>query len=158
MVYLFCFLLLPAYTLFFYPPLLQYKVKKRDLIQRTLWVTVWNWDRLGANSFLGEICISLGGANLRRTSERWYELHDFTETGVVMATPVGHTPLPPDHSSSLTRKQHAPRTPLLKQSTMDEEERSKSGTPIQITQKKESNEDPEAKQIPIVTVEDFDIK
>ena len=59
---------------------------------RTLWVTVWNHDSIGANLFMGETCISLAG-NLRHSVERWYELHDFAECGmVVMATPFGHTP------------------------------------------------------------------
>ncbi len=59
---------------------------------RTLWVTVWDHGSLGGSHFMGETCISLNG-DLRHSSERWYELHDFAETGmVVMATPFGRTP------------------------------------------------------------------
>ena len=69
-------------------------MSETDIQMRTLWVTVWNHDSIGANLFMGETCISLAG-DLRHSVERWYELHDFAECGmVVMATPFGHTPQP----------------------------------------------------------------
>ena len=149
----------------FYNHTLQYKVPKRDLHSRTLWVTVWSWDRLGANSFIGETCIALGGAHLRYTSERWYELHDFTETGVIMATPVGHTPLPRSRRRKHTSSQAPPleqappvkQAPPLEQAPKDDEEESKPGTPLLITQAEEEKDNPNTMRIPVVTVEDFDI-
>lgn len=64
-------------------------------------MTVWDQGSFGANHFMGETCISMSG-NLRHSTERWYELHDFAESGmVVMATPFGHTPTP-NHSYTST--------------------------------------------------------
>lgn len=141
---------------------------KSDLPKRTLWVTVWSWDRLGANSFIGETCIALGGGKLRYTSERWYELHDFTETGVIMATPAGHTPLPRSRKRKRPSPQDPPpeqappleqeQAPPLEQAPKDEDEESKSGIPLKITQTVEEKDDPDTMRIPVVTVEDFDIK
>ncbi len=71
---------------------MQYQVDPASIHLRSVWITVWNHGSFGTNSFMGETCISLTG-NLRHSSERWYELHDFAESGmVVMATPFGSTP------------------------------------------------------------------
>ncbi|CAN7946403.1 unnamed protein product, partial [Ixodes hexagonus] len=57
---------------FSYSPL-----RKSDLINRALEVTVWDYDRYGANDFLGEIVLELATANLHGEAE-WYPLgtHD----------------------------------------------------------------------------------
>ncbi len=84
----------------------QYKVDSANIHLRTLWVTVWDHGSFGANHFMGETCISLTG-DLRHSSERWYELHDFAESGmVVMATPFGRTPT--HHSSQTASHEESP--------------------------------------------------
>ncbi|CAN8026953.1 unnamed protein product [Ixodes persulcatus] len=57
---------------FSYSPL-----RKSDLINRALEVTVWDYDRYGANDFLGEIVLELATSNLHGEAE-WYPLgtHD----------------------------------------------------------------------------------
>ena len=36
-------------------------IRTTDLLQRVLEVTIWDYDRYGANEFLGEVTIDLGG-------------------------------------------------------------------------------------------------
>ena len=62
---------------------MQYKIGSEDVTSRALWLTVWSAGRLG-NQFLGEACIPLGSLDLTDPGERWYQLHDFVETGVVL--------------------------------------------------------------------------
>lgn len=85
--------------------IVQYKVDPADVHLRTLWVTIWDHGSFGVNHFMGETCISLTG-NLRHSSERWYELHDFAESGmVVMATPFGCTPTHHSPPQTLPREE-----------------------------------------------------
>lgn len=44
---------------------------------KTLWVTVWSWDRHGRNKFLGEVRLSLSTLDLTNTSDVWYDLHEY---------------------------------------------------------------------------------
>ncbi|EEC01249.1 hypothetical protein IscW_ISCW000600 [Ixodes scapularis] len=67
---------------FSYSPL-----RKSDLINRALEVTVWDYDRYGANDFLGEIVLELATANLHGEAE-WYPLGTHDENlGVHYVTP-----------------------------------------------------------------------
>lgn len=91
---------------------MQYKVKSQDLVDHTLWVTVWNAGKMKSKSFLGETCIAMGRASLHHHMvERWYELHDFVDTGVVMATPVGHTPCYYKYPSAESKETASQATP-----------------------------------------------
>lgn len=59
--------------------MLQYgRLERSDLSTKTLWVTVWSWDRHGRNKFLGEARISVSTLDLTNTSDVWYDLHDYT--------------------------------------------------------------------------------
>jgi synaptotagmin-like protein len=55
---------------------LEYSVSESELSSRTLWLSVWDWDRFGRNQFLGEIKVSLKSLNLRNDTELWYTLVD----------------------------------------------------------------------------------
>lgn len=59
---------------FVYAPL-----RKSDLINRALEVTVWDYDRYGANDFLGEVVIELATAPLGGDGE-WYPLTSHEES------------------------------------------------------------------------------
>ena len=48
-----------------------------------MWITVWSAGRLG-NQFLGEACVPFSSLDLTDPGQRWYQLHDFVETGVVL--------------------------------------------------------------------------
>ena len=55
----------------------QYKdLKESELPSRTLWLTVWDWDRLGKNEFLGEVKLPLVEVNLEDSGHKWYPLKD----------------------------------------------------------------------------------
>ncbi len=56
--------------------LTQYKVSKSELDSRTLWLSVWDWDRFGRNQFLGEVHLPLSSLDLRDTGEHWHVLQD----------------------------------------------------------------------------------
>ena len=60
----------------FLPIVFQYKVSQTDLVNRTLWLSVWDWDRLGRNQFLGEIRLPLSTLDLTDSSEHWHTLQD----------------------------------------------------------------------------------
>jgi synaptotagmin-like protein len=40
---------------------LKYNVPQSELPKKTLWLSVWDWDRFGRNSFLGEVRVPLSG-------------------------------------------------------------------------------------------------
>ena len=82
---------------------LQYKIGQEDVTSRAMWMTVWSAGRLG-NQFLGEACIPLGSLDLTDPGQRWYQLHDFVETGVVL--PPNLTSAPSAQGSS-----HSPHSP-----------------------------------------------
>ena len=55
---------------------LQYEVSESSLLGRTLWLSVWDWDRFGRNQFLGEVRVALKEFDLSTYTERWYLLKD----------------------------------------------------------------------------------
>ena len=58
--------------------LMQYgRLERSDLSTKTLWVTVWSWDRHGKNKFLGEVRLSLSTLDLTNTSDVWYNLQEY---------------------------------------------------------------------------------
>ena len=54
----------------------QYKVSESELGSRTLWLSVWDWDRFGRNQFLGEVRLPLSSLDLTNTADYWYSLQD----------------------------------------------------------------------------------
>ncbi|KAK3798166.1 hypothetical protein RRG08_062763 [Elysia crispata] len=63
-------------------------VKESDLHDRLLEITVWDYDRVGASEFLGEILIDLTTANLN-DEPYWYQLdhHDNTSIPLPASSP-----------------------------------------------------------------------
>ena len=55
---------------------MQYKFSEPELASRTLWLSVWDWDRFGRNLFLGEIRLPLSTLDLADTTDQWYQLQD----------------------------------------------------------------------------------
>ena len=47
-----------------------------DIGNRTLWLSVWDWDRFGRNQFLGEVRLSLSLMNLKDGTDYWFSLQD----------------------------------------------------------------------------------
>ena len=65
------------YTLYLFPLfLLQYDISEAELESRTLWVSVWDWDRFGRNQFLGEVRLPLSSLDLSDTNDHWHALQD----------------------------------------------------------------------------------
>ena len=62
-----------CHILFFFSH--QYEVDESALSSHTLWFTVWDWDKFGEHSFLGEVSVPLSGAKLDGTRCS-YTLHD----------------------------------------------------------------------------------
>lgn len=58
------------------------RLERSDLSTKTLWVTVWSWDRHGRNKFLGEVRLSLTTLDLTNTSDVWYNLQEYTVCSV----------------------------------------------------------------------------
>ena len=54
----------------------QYKVSEGELSSRTVWLSVWDWDRFGRNHFLGELKLPLTSLDLRNETGMWYMLLD----------------------------------------------------------------------------------
>ena len=54
----------------------QYKLSKSELNSRTLWLSVWDWDRFGRNQFLGEVYIPLASLDLTMSGSEWYSLQE----------------------------------------------------------------------------------
>ena len=52
----------------------QYKISSTELLKRTIWLTMWHYDRFGRNEFLGEVRIPLGGYNGSEEHAKWYTL------------------------------------------------------------------------------------
>lgn len=55
---------------------MQYKILQSEVAMRTLWLSVWDWDRFGRNQFLGEIRLPLSSLNLIDSGDKWYTLQD----------------------------------------------------------------------------------
>ena len=62
----------------------QYNVSSSELSSRTLWLSVWDWDRFGRNQFLGEIRFSLSTLDLTDSSDHWYSLQDKVQCHVII--------------------------------------------------------------------------
>ena len=57
--------------------LLQYAdLSQEEVKTRTLWVSVWDWNRYGRQQFLGEVCIPLNGRDLTNPKNEWFQLRD----------------------------------------------------------------------------------
>ncbi|XP_046848226.1 synaptotagmin-like protein 4 isoform X3 [Xenia sp. Carnegie-2017] len=59
--------------------ILTYRIRYDELLQRTLWLAVWNNDRFGHNDFLGEVVLSIdeyqsSGFNLEDPDPMWRSL------------------------------------------------------------------------------------
>lgn len=54
----------------------QIKVEQDDLSCRTLWLSVWDWDKFGRNQFLGQLQLSLSSLDLTNKADHWYTLTD----------------------------------------------------------------------------------
>ena len=57
-------------------PLPQYKVSEGELLSRTVWLSVWDWDRFGRNHFLGELKLPLTSLDLTDDTDHWHTLLD----------------------------------------------------------------------------------
>jgi hypothetical protein len=55
---------------------LEYSVSESELSSRTVWLSVWDWDRFGRNQFLGEVRLPLSSLDLGSDTELWYPLLD----------------------------------------------------------------------------------
>ncbi|CAI8048698.1 Synaptotagmin-like protein 5 [Geodia barretti] len=55
---------------------LEYSVSESELSSRTVWLSVWDWDRFGRNQFLGEVRLPLASLDLGSDTELWYPLLD----------------------------------------------------------------------------------
>ena len=51
-------------------------MSESELDSRTLWLSVWDWDRFGRNQFLGDVRLPLSSLNLTDTADQWYLLQD----------------------------------------------------------------------------------
>jgi synaptotagmin-like protein len=60
---------------------LSYNVPQSELPKKTLWLSVWDWDRFGRNSFLGEVRVPLSELDLSEKMEKWWPLVDTVESG-----------------------------------------------------------------------------
>ena len=72
----------------------QYKYSEADLSSRTLWLSVWDWDRFGRNQFLGEVRLPLSSLDLTDTTNHWYSLQDkvymYMSNGSSIHSGLGH--------------------------------------------------------------------
>ena len=63
-----------------------------SLLSRTLWLSVWDWDRFGRNQFLGEVRVALKEFDLSTHIEKWYPLKDKVGGGrggrIALHTPI----------------------------------------------------------------------
>ena len=64
------------------------RLERSDLSTKTLWVTVWSWDRHGRNKFLGEVRLSLSTLDLTNTSDVWYNLQDYMVGSLPTSVPL----------------------------------------------------------------------
>ena len=55
---------------------MQYKVSESELSSRTVWLSIWDWDRFGRNQFLGEVKIPLSSVDLLDPESHWHTLLD----------------------------------------------------------------------------------
>lgn len=55
---------------------MQYKLSREELNGTTLWLSMWDWDRMGRNKFLGEVRLPLlaRGRDLSKSDVQKYKL------------------------------------------------------------------------------------
>ncbi|KAI0209340.1 Phosphatidylinositol 4-phosphate 3-kinase C2 domain-containing subunit alpha [Lamellibrachia satsuma] len=58
-----------------YNEMLIYRMPVDEVKERQLQVTVWSYDALKENEFLGAVIIDLSQTNLTRTTTQWHQLH-----------------------------------------------------------------------------------
>ena len=46
------------------------------MLGRTLWLSVWDWDRFGKHLFLGEVLVTIKTFDLSGYAKRWHLLKD----------------------------------------------------------------------------------
>jgi len=56
-----------------------------DLTSRTLWLSVWDWDGIGRNQFLGEVHLPISSMDLNDPSPSWYTLLEKVRDRIVMS-------------------------------------------------------------------------
>ncbi|XP_018103877.1 synaptotagmin like 2 S homeolog isoform X7 [Xenopus laevis] len=61
-----------------YNDVLRYKITKNALLSQTLNISVWHYDVLGRNSFLGEVEVNLGSWDWSNKQMNWYPLQPRT--------------------------------------------------------------------------------
>ena len=79
----------------------QYKVSESELSSRTLWLSVWDWDRFGRNQFLGEMRVPLSSLDLTNTTDQWYTLMDQVRVPPPPPPPLTHTHSSHTHTHTL---------------------------------------------------------
>lgn len=57
-----------------------YKISTNELVKRTIWVSLWNYDRFGRNEFLGEVRIPLGDYIGLEEHPKWHTLLEMLPT------------------------------------------------------------------------------
>jgi bitesize isoform, putative len=55
---------------------LKFNVKKEELDNRILWISVWHADIFGRNEFLGKLTLPLSDEVLKNSSLTWYSLQE----------------------------------------------------------------------------------
>ena len=55
---------------------MQYKLSQSEVPHRTLWLSVWDFDRFGKNQFLGEVRLPLSSVDLNDPTPHWHTLQD----------------------------------------------------------------------------------
>ena len=55
---------------------MQYKLSQSEVPHRTLWLSVWDFDRFGKNQFLGEVQLPLSSVDLNDPTPHWHTLQD----------------------------------------------------------------------------------
>ena len=63
---------------------MQYKILESELSSRTVWLSVWDWDRFGRNQFLGEVRLPLTSVDLHSNSQLWYTLMDKVHVPIII--------------------------------------------------------------------------
>lgn len=57
--------------------MLQYAdLTQEEVCGRTLWLSVWDWNRYGRQQFLGEVRVPLGARDLTNSKDEWFQLQD----------------------------------------------------------------------------------
>ena len=80
-------------------------IRPTDLRSRVLEVTVWDYDRFGANEFLGEVCLDLG--SMLTTGEDvepvWHTLQIYENGSGMVRACLGFVNLSPPNANSMVK-------------------------------------------------------